>query len=184
MEKEKKKNYFNNIYTKLILIFILLILIILLPILVIIHNKKKTEEYAKSIKTESTDVIKGKITTEGLDRYNMILEQASQREKLIIEQDKVKDKEKKENSTIKSLLDKGIRVDEVEFMKYLLKEKILIDTDNYKQDNTGAVILQIGLIEDGVYSYELRLKKIDEVIKEEKQRIEAEKLVLIDRYEE
>ena len=183
MEKQKRKNYFNNIYTKLALIFLLLILLIILPIILNINRKKKAEEFAKSVKTESTDIIKGKTTTENLDRYNLILEEVEKRERLIIEQDKVKDKKDKNNPTIDSLLEKGIRVDEVEFIKYLLKEQLFLDTDNYIQDDMGAVILKIGYVEENIYSYEIRLKKEYEIIEKEKQRIENEKLVLIDRYE-
>lgn len=183
MEEQKKKNYFNNIYTKLALIFLLLILLIILPIILNINRKKKAEEFAKSVKTESTDIIKGKTTTENLDRYNLILEEVEKRERLIIEQDKIKDKKDKNNPTIDSLLEKGIRVDEVEFIKYLLKEQLFLDTDNYIQDDMGAVILKIGYVEENIYSYEIRLKKEYEIIEKEKQRIENEKLVLIDRYE-
>ena len=183
MEEQKKKNYFNNIYTKLVLILLLLILIIILPIILNINRKKKAEEFAKSVKTESTDIIKGKTTTENLDRYNLILEEVEKRERLIIEQDKIKDKKDKNNPTIDSLLEKGIRVDEVEFIKYLLKEQLFLDTDNYIQDDMGAVILKIGYVEENIYSYEIRLKKEYEIIEKEKQRIENEKLVLIDRYE-
>ena len=183
MEEQKKKNYFNNIYTKLALILLLLILLIILPIILNINKKKKAEEFAKSVKTESTDIIKGKTTTENLDRYNLILEEVEKRERLIIEQDKIKDKKDKNNPTIDSLLEKGIRVDEVEFIKYLLKEQLFLDTDNYIQDDMGAVILKIGYVEENIYSYEIRLKKEYEIIEKEKQRIENEKLVLIDRYE-
>lgn len=183
MEEQKKKNYFNNIYRKLALILLLLILIIILPIILNINRKKKAEEFAKSVKTESTDIIKGKTTTENLDRYNLILEEVEKREKLIIEQDKVKDKQNENKTTVDSLLEKGIRVDEIEFIKYLLKEELFLDTDNYIQDETGAVILKIGYVGENIYSYEIRLKKVHEVMKEEKQRIENEKLVLIDRYE-
>lgn len=183
MEEQKKKNYFNNIYTKLALIFLLLILLIILPIMWNINKKKKAEEFAKSVKTESTDIIKGKTTTENLDRYNLILEEVKKREKLIIEQDKVKNKQNENKTTIDSLLEKGIRIDEIEFIKYLLKEQLFLDTDNYIQDETGAVILRIGHVEENIYSYEIRLKKEYEVIEKEKQRIENEKLVLIDRYE-
>ncbi len=162
----------------LILIGIVLVTTIIISILFKTPKKEVISE-DQPINENKITLDTGSTKLKSNERYNLILEKLAKREELINLEDKYNNKKIKTNARIEELKKDGIRTDIIELLSELKKEELLEGDDKFFEDSN---ILKIGKIGDESFSYEIKIKSIEEILKQEVKREEQEEMIPLSEY--
>ena len=111
IENNFKANNSNIMSKKKYILIALVILILTIVLVLVLFNNAKNKKKIDN-KNESELILeKGSTSLASKERYELILIELEKRETLIIEKDKLKDKEEKTNAKILALEKEGIKTD-------------------------------------------------------------------------
>lgn len=183
IENNFKANNSNIMSKKKYILIALVILILTIVLVLVLFNNAKNKKKIDN-KNESELILeKGSTSLASKERYELILIELEKRETLIIEKDKLKDKEEKTNAKILALEKEGIKTDILETVYRLKEKELLLGDDLLIEDkDAGEYILKIGKLKDKTFSYELRIKNVPEILKAEKLIQSTELLIPLEEY--
>lgn len=172
-DENKNKNIRNILIISAILILTTFFVIILF------NNAKKNKASTEGIEEIQEEVEKGSTALQAKKRYDLILQKLAKRELLIIEEEKFNNMKINSDARLKVLKEEGIKKDILEMLIEFKKEKLLLGDDIYIEESN---MLKIGKINENTFSYEIKIKSIEEILSEESKRTEKEVMIPLKEY--